>query len=316
MPRIRTVFMGTPAIATASLEALIADDQIDLVGIVAQPDRPRGRAMRLQAPPTKEVALARSIPVFQPESAKDLEFMRRIEALEPDVAVVMAYGQILRPKLLAIPKRGCVNIHTSLLPKYRGAAPIQWAVYHGEKETGITLIQMDRGMDTGPMIARESADIGDRETASELSERLSILAANLLLKSLPRYVAGDLPLEPQDDHLATMAPKLNKSDGHIDWSRDARAIDCQIRAFSDWPGAYADLRRHEEAPIRVKILSARPIPINATPGRPTLDDRKQLIIGCGSGALHVERLQRPGAKPMTAEAFLAGLPLDVSWVFE
>lgn len=316
MSRIRTVFMGTPAIATPSLEALIADERIDLVGVVAQPDRPKGRSMRRQAPPTKEVALARSLRVLQPESAKDPEFIASIEALEPDVAVVMAYGQILRPRLLAVPKHGCVNIHTSLLPKYRGAAPIQWAVYHGESETGITLIQMDPGMDTGPTIAKETTDIGDRETASELSERLSQIAASLLLEALPRYVAGELALEPQDDRLATMAPKLEKADGHIDWSRDARSIDCQIRAFSDWPGAYADLRRQNEPPIRIKILSASPTSDIGEPGRPLLENRRQLVIGCGADALRVERLQRPGAKPMTADAFLAGLPLDASWLFE
>jgi methionyl-tRNA formyltransferase len=235
------VFMGTAELSCASLEALAHDRQFQIAAVVTQPDRPKGRELRPQPSPVKMLAQKLDLPVLQPGRARDETFISELRGLAPDLIVVVAYGQILPPAILDLPRHGCLNVHTSLLPKYRGAAPIQWAMANGDAETGVTLMKMDAGLDTGPIVAQRRAPIQATDDSATLHDRLARLGAELLLATLPGYIAGKIQPRPQPAGGVSHAPKIKKEDGRIDWTLPAQVIANRLRAFTPWPGAYTFL---------------------------------------------------------------------------
>src|SRR3954470_1498983 len=255
MSKLRTVFMGSPEFAVPCLDALLATENV--VAVITQPDKPAGRGLGLQPPPVKERALAAGVPVMQPASVRKPPFADELRALEPDVCIVVAYGKILPPDVLATPKHGCLNVHASLLPKYRGAAPIQWAIIRGERETGVTLMQMDVGMDTGDMLLTRALPIDDWVTAGQLHTRLAPLGAELLLEGLGRLKAGTLEPRKQNDAEATMAPMLTKETGRVDFAAGGRAVRDLVRGCDPWPTAYTLLGGDPLKLFRPKIVSGR-----------------------------------------------------------
>ena len=303
----RIVFMGTPQFAVPSLMAL-ADAGYSIVGAFTQPDRPAGRGNRLTACPVKQTAQALGIPVFQFEKIRRPEGVAQMRALAPDLAVTAAFGQILTQELLDIPVHGTLNVHASLLPAYRGAAPINWCIINGEKKAGVTIMRTDAGIDTGDMLRAVSTPIGELETAGELTERLSVLGAKLLAETLPDYLAGRIVPQKQDPALASRQPMLDKSMGEIDWTRPATAIACQVRGLNPWPCAYTDM-----AEGRLKIYLARPMysDAQALPGTVIVSGaREGLVVRCGEGALEILELQAPGGKRMTAKTYLMGRTIE------
>lgn len=301
----KIVFFGTPAFAVPSLEALIRSGRPP-IRVVTQPSRPSGRGRRLQAPPVAQVAEAHGIPVLQPRRVRARPFLKSMEELGPQLAVVVAFGQIFPQALLDIPEHGCINVHASLLPAYRGAAPIQAALAAGEDTTGVTTMQMDAGMDTGPMLLERSLPIGEKETAEELSERLAVLGGELLLETLEALEEGRLRPRPQGEEGVSYAPQIRKGDGRVDWSSTACELSCRLRAFTPWPGLTAELRGDP-----VKILEAEPLPPSAegegTPGEYLALRGDHLAIRCAAETtLGVARLQRAGRKPLAARDFANG----------
>lgn len=279
-------------------------EQADVVTVITQPDRPKGRGMKLAPPPVKQLAERLGVPVLQPLKVRTPEFAESLRALAVDVAIVVAYGRILPPAVLNAPRLGCLNVHASLLPKLRGAAPIQWAIVRGERETGVCLMQMDEGMDTGPVLARASLAIDENETATELSGRLSALGATLVREQLPHALAGELPKLAQDHAQATLAPLLRKQDGAIDWSQPARAIHNLIRGFAPWPSAYSTLES-----ARIKLHKSRVLDeaaAHATPGQVLRADRDGVVVACGEGTLSILELQLDAGRRLAAAEFLAG----------
>jgi methionyl-tRNA formyltransferase len=305
---LRIVFMGTAELASASLRALLASRDFLVAAVVTQPDRRAGRDLKPQASPVKNIAVESSLPVFQPEKARDPEFIPQLAALAPDLIVVAAYGQILPQSILDLPRFGCVNVHASLLPKYRGAAPIQWAILNGDPETGVTIMKISAGLDAGDILTQEATAIGPEETTGELHHRLALLGAQLLVRTLPGYTAGTIPPTPQDNAAATHARKITKEDGRIDWTLPAAALRNRIRAFTPWPGAYADLTIRDKARL-VKFWRATVEPVQGHPGQILRADRSGIVIACGSDALRMEQLQIEGGRKMTAAEFLSGHPL-------
>jgi methionyl-tRNA formyltransferase len=296
---VRVLFYGTPTFALATLEALLR--RHDVVAVVTQPDRPAGRGQRAQASPVKAMAVARGLPAIQPVRLRDAGWAERLAEHEADVAVVVAFGQILPPDVLAVPRRGSINVHASLLPRYRGAAPIPWAIIRGERETGITTFQMDAGMDTGPVLLQRATPIGPDETAGELAARLAPLGAELLLETLERLDA--LVPRPQDHAAATLAPRLRKTDGVIDWSLPAVALAARVRGFNPWPGATT------RAPGgRLVIWRARVVPGQAPPGALVVGPGG-LAIGTGEGLLQPLEVQPENRRVMSWEAYLHGARL-------
>lgn len=299
---MRAIFFGTPELAVPSLEALV--DIAEVVRVICQPDRPAGRGMKLRSPPVKERALELGLSVEQPTKVKTAEFAASLRALEADVALVVAYGRILPKAVLEAPKRGCVNVHASLLPRWRGAGPIQWAIVHGDSETGVCLMQMDEGMDTGPVIACERTPIDPDETAAELGARLARMGAALVRDKLPDYVAGRITPTPQDPAAATMAPILTKEDGRIDWTAPARRVHDRVRGMSPWPGAFTELRGQ-----RVKVHKTEVRSEGGAAGEPGMILRAApsgIEVACGEGVLAILELQLEGRKRMSAAAHLAG----------
>ena len=279
-------------------------EQADVVTVITQPDRPKGRGMKLAPTPVKQLAERLGVPVLQPLKVRTPEFAESLRALAVDVAIVVAYGRILPPAVLNAPRLGCLNVHASLLPKLRGAAPIQWAIVRGERETGVCLMQMDEGMDTGPVLARASLAIDENETATELSGRLSALGATLVREQLPHALAGELPKLAQDHAQATLAPLLRKQDGAIDWSQPARAIHNLIRGFAPWPSAYSTLES-----ARIKLHKSRVLDeaaAHATPGQVLRADRDGVVVACGEGTLSILELQLDAGRRLAAAEFLAG----------
>lgn len=258
----------------------------------------------MRPPAVKVRALELGLDVWQPTKVRTGDFAERLRALEADVAVVVAYGRILPKAVLDAPRLGCVNVHASLLPRWRGAAPIQWSIVHGDRETGVTLMQMDEGMDTGPILATESTLIDRDDDAATLSARLSKVGAELLRRELPRYVAGELTPEPQDHASATMAPLLEKAHGRINWDQSARAVHDQIRGMNPWPGAHTILgKRH------IKVYRAIPStldPEGARPGEVTALDHEGILVACAKGTLEIQELQESGRKRVDARAFISG----------
>ena len=302
---MRIVFMGTPEFAVPSLKALL-DAGHGVVGVFTQPDRPVGRGHKLAACPVKKLAVERGVPVYQFERLRNEEGLACLRALAPDIVVTAAFGQILSQALLDVPKMGTVNVHASLLPAYRGAAPINWCILNGETRTGVTTMLTDAGVDTGAMLLRRETDIGEVETAAELSARLSQLGAELLIETLKGYIAGEIAPTPQDERLASRQPMLKKEMGLIDWTRSAKEIACQARGLDPWPSAWTDYLGGT-----LKIYRARPAVGEGEPGTVLRSSAKEgLFVACGEGALEVLEMQAPGGKRMSARAYLAGKKIE------
>lgn len=300
--------MGTPEFAVSSLRRLVEDGH-QVCGVFTQPDKPKNRGHKLMPSPVKEYAITQDIPVFQPQKARDGEAMGLVERLEPELIVVAAYGKILPEDLLDYPKYGSVNVHSSLLPKYRGAAPINWAVLNGETETGVTIMYMAKELDAGDIIAQASTAIGPEENAQELTARLAELGAGLLSDTIRSLEDGTAVRTPQDGSLQTYAPMLTKELSPIDWTRPARAIACQVRGLIPWPCAATDVISGE--PVKLYAVRETGEQTSARPGTITAAGKEGIDIACGDGkALRVLELQAQGGKRMTAGAYLLGHPLQ------
>jgi methionyl-tRNA formyltransferase len=300
--RLRTVFMGTPRFAVPSLAVLA--EAADVTLVLCNPDRPAGRGRSMASPPAKEEAVRRGIPVFQPEKARHPDAVARIAAEAPDLIVVVAYGHILPKSILDIPRIGCINVHASLLPKYRGAAPINWAVARGETTTGITIMRMDVGMDTGPMLHVREMPIGGEDTAETLFSKLSTLGAEALREALRKLREGTLEETPQDAALATYAPMLKKEHGRIDWGRPAGEVRNLVRGMTPWPSAFA-----VHAGKTLKVVSsavAGESGAAAEPGEIVALGRDGIAVACGEGVLLLQVVQPEGGKAMDAWAYSRG----------
>jgi methionyl-tRNA formyltransferase len=298
----RSVFFGTPAFAVPCLDALAEISEV--CGVVCQPDKPQGRGHVVAAPPVKARALELGLDVFQPEKVRDGALQAWLAERNVDVALVVAYGRILPGDVLRTPKMGCVNVHASLLPKYRGAAPITWAIVRGEAETGVTLMNMDEGMDTGDMLERFVTPIGPDETAGELSERLSALGARAVRKGLPRVIAGGYTPEPQDSARSTLAPILSKQDGRIDFSKSAVEVHNHVRGMSPWPGAFTRARGKIVKVHETRVSDAAKS--GAAPGEVILADKTGVIVACKTGSIELLRVQLEGKKPVRGTEWEGG----------
>ena len=301
---MRVVFMGTPDIAATCLKKILADG-FDVVGIYTQPDRPKGRGMKLVASPVKEVAVAAGIPVFQPENFREEETVEQLRALQPDICAVVAYGRILPQKVLDVPKYGCINIHASLLPKYRGSAPYQWAVLDGLTETGVTAMYLTREMDAGDIIDVSKTPIGENETAGELLDHLAVLGAELLSKTLTRFESGKVPATPQDAAGVSYAPMLDKSMCPIDWTKTAQQVHNHVRGLHPWPVATMELQGKT-----FKVHATRVVEGSGKPGEILSLTKTGLRIACGEGAVEITSLQAEGGKRMAAPDYFRGHPLE------
>lgn len=300
MQETKIVFMGSPDFAVPTLRALA--DKFTVVGVITQPDRPAGRGRKLTAPPVKVLAQELGLPIIQPQNLrKDPEAMAQLREWNPDVIAVAAFGQILRPAVLDLPPFGCINVHGSLLPRWRGAAPLNAAILHGDTETGITIMKMDAGLDTGPMISKRAISIRDDDTAGSLFNKMAELGAELLVETLPPYLRGELVPEPQDDSLSTYAPMLKKSDGELDFGHSAVELARKVRAFNPWPGTYF---QWSGTPLKVHIAH----PVEKTSpgiGVRTIHDQCP-AVGTAEGLLVLDQLQPAGKKSMAGEIFLRG----------
>ena len=300
----RVLFMGTPDFAVPSL-ATLADSSHDLVGVITQPDRPAGRGRRLVSSPVKRFAVERGLTVLQPSTLRATESVAAIFDMAPDVVVVAAYGLILPRAVLDIPTQGSLNVHGSLLPRYRGAAPITAAILAGEETTGVTIMLMDAGMDTGPMLSQSACPIGADDTAGDLTARLAISGASLLMATLPRWLAGEIEPQPQDSALATYAPMVRKQDGHIDWTRSARWIARQVRAYQPWPGATT---RWDGRSLKILEAQSVHIPVgDEDPGR-AVSWREGVAVVTGEGLLRLSQVQLAGKRALPMREFLHGHP--------
>lgn len=299
---MRVIFLGTPQFAVPSLQALVSAGH-EVLGVFTQPDRPKGRGNQLAESHVKAAARTLSLPVYQPERIRRPEAVEQLRSLAADLMVVVGYGQIIPQRIIDLPPHGILNVHASLLPKYRGAAPIQWAIANGEKQTGVTIMQIDAGLDTGDILLKASTEIGPDETAPELGERLATLGADLLIKAIKQIEAGCVHPEKQDDSQATLAPILKKEDGRINWRRPAQDIYNRLRGFDPWPGAYTTFRQQPLAVIR-----ATPTEAHSTLEAGKVEvGKRDLLVGCDDGtALQLWEVQPSGKKRMSAEAFVNG----------
>ncbi len=303
---MRIIYMGTPDFAVPVLESLL-DSRHEVVAVVTQPDKPKGRGKAMQFPPVKEKALEYDLPVYQPVKVRDEAFIKVLEAYVPDCIVVTAFGQILPKAILEMPKYGCVNVHASLLPAYRGAAPIQWVIINGEEKTGITTMQMDIGLDTGDMLLKAEVDITPEETGESLHDKLAAIGGPLLLETLNGLEAGTIVPEKQDDTLSCYAAMLKKDLGFIDWNKPAIEIERLIRGLNPWPSAYTKL-----AGKTLKIWSAEVIADNSScqPGQIVSAEGGRLLVQTGEGQLSLLEVQLEGKKRMPADAFLRGYTVE------
>ena len=296
---MRIVYMGTPDFAVPTLRALLGSTH-EVVGAFSQPDRPKGRGYKLVPPPVKELALSHGVPVYQPVKMRDGTALEILKKLKPDVIVVAAYGRILPKEILELPAYGCINVHASLLPRYRGAGPVQWSVINGEKITGVTTMFMGEGLDTGDILEQTQIAIGSEETAGELMDRLADLGAQLLLHTLTLLESGKAVRTVQDEALATYAPMLQKSDGELDFSQPAQKLHDRIRGVSPWPSAYSYLDGK-----RIKVHKSALLPdLSGESG--VIQEGKRLIVGCGEGSLELLEVQPEGGKRMSGQDFLRG----------
>ena len=301
---MRVVFMGTPDIAATCLKKILADG-FEVVGVYTQPDRPKGRGMKLVASPVKELALANNIPVFQPENFRQDETVEQLRSLQPDVCAVVAYGRILPQRVLDIPTKGCVNIHASLLPQYRGSAPYQWAVLDGLKETGVTAQHMAAKMDAGDIIDVAKTAIGENETAGELLDRLAVLGAELLSNTLTKFEMGTVCATAQDESKVSFAPMLDKSMCPIDWNKTAQQVHDHVRGLHPWPVATMELQSQ-----KFKVHATRIVDGSGEPGQILGLTKTGLKIACSQGAVEVLQLQAEGGKRMSAPDYFRGHPLE------
>lgn len=302
---MRVIFMGTPDIAATCLKKILADG-FEVVGVYTQPDRPKGRGMKLVCSPVKEAALAVGIPVFQPENFREEETVEQLRALKPDICAVVAYGRILPQKVLDVPALGCVNIHASILPKYRGSAPYQWAVLDGLAETGVTAQYMALKMDAGDVIDVAKTPIGENETAGELLDRLAVLGAGLLSKTLRRFENGAVTAIPQDEAEVSYAPMLDKTMCPIDWTKSAWQVHNHVRGLHPWPVATMELQGQ-----RFKVHATKVVEGSGKPGQVLRLTKTGLVIACGEGAIEVRSLQAEGGKRMAAPDYFRGHPLEL-----
>lgn len=296
--------MGTPDIAATCLKKILADG-FEVVGVYTQPDRPKGRGMKLVASPVKEVALAHDLPVFQPENFREEETVEQLRSLKPDICAVVAYGRILPQKVLDVPTYGCINIHASVLPKYRGSAPYQWAVLDGLTETGVTAMYLCREMDAGDIIDVSKTPIGENETAGELLDRLAVLGADLLSKTLTRFESGKVEAAPQNPAEVCFAPMLDKTMCPIDWTKTARQVHNHVRGLHPWPVATMELQGKT-----FKVHETRVVEGSGTPGQILGLTKTGLRIACGEGAVEILSLQAEGGKRMAAPDYFRGHPLE------
>ena len=302
---MRVVFMGTPDIAATCLKKIIGDG-FEVVGVYTQPDRPKGRGMKMVYSPVKEVALAHDLPVYQPENFREDETVQQLRQLQPDVVAVVAYGRILPQRVLDIPQKGCINIHASVLPSYRGSAPYQWAVLDGCKETGVTAMYLCREMDAGDMIDVAKTPIGENETAGELLDRLAVLGADLLSKTLGRMAQGNVEATAQDSSRATYAPMLDKTMCPIDWNKTAQQVHDHVRGLHPWPVATAEI-----GGTKFKIHSTVIVDGSGEPGKVLALTKTGLVVACGEGAVEIRSLQAEGGKRMAAPDYFRGHPLEI-----
>ena len=315
---MRIVFMGTPDFAVGALEAILqAGHQV--AAVVTQPDKPKGRGKEIQVPPVKACAMAHGIPVFQPVKVKEKEAVETLRGYNADIFVVAAFGQLLSEEILSMPEYGCVNIHASLLPKYRGAGPIQWAIINGEEKTGVTIMQMDKGLDTGDMLLKEEVVIDPKETGDSLHDKLAAVGAGLIVEALARLERGELVPEKQTEEETCYAKRLQKSMGRIDWQQSAGKLDCLIRGLISWPGAYTVLRGKNlkiweavagsgSAP---EDSAARPDPDAVLPGTVVAVTREAFYVKTGEGLLKILAVQPEGKKRMPVKEFLLGYQVKV-----
>ncbi|MGB5092051.1 MAG: methionyl-tRNA formyltransferase [Parvibaculum sp.] len=308
MTRLRLAFMGTPDFSVAVLDAILQAGH-DVVAVYSQPPRRAGRGMEEQPGPVHRYALDHGLPVKTPLSLKDAAEQQAFAALNLDVAVVVAYGLLLPEPILRAPKYGCLNIHASLLPRWRGAAPIQRAIMAGDSETGVMVMQMEKGLDTGPVLATTKLPIAPRETAGSLHDRLAVAGARLIVETLAQLPRGNLVAQEQSDRGITYAHKIDKAEAHIDWSQGAAHLDAHIRGLTPFPGAYFEIAREGKA-TRVKVIEAMPVAGKGHPGE-VLSLVDGITIACGEQALCLRHLQRAGARAMSADAFLRGFPLTI-----
>jgi methionyl-tRNA formyltransferase len=304
MTGLRIVFMGTPEFACPTLKALIERGE-QVVAVVTQPDRPKGRGQQTLPPPVKLLALEHGIPVLQPVKVRHPDAIEEIRALQPDLIVVVAFGQILPKALLDIPGKGCINVHASLLPRYRGAAPLNWCIINGESESGVTTMLMDVGLDTGDMLLKRSTPIGPDEDTLALHDRLSGIGAQLLVETIDLAAQGKLAPEKQDDALTCYAPMLKKEDGLIDWGKDACTIKNLVRGMIPWPGAFSYLDDKLLKVYRVQSAAG-----TGTPGEVLAAGRDGVEVACGEGSVLIYELQLEGKKRLPAAEFLAGCKLE------
>ncbi|MEI8293414.1 MAG: methionyl-tRNA formyltransferase [bacterium] len=308
---MRVVFCGTGEIGLPALQALLDSKKYDVPGVITQPDKPAGRDLKPRASAIKLLALERGIPVHQPPKLRDAASLDMLRGLNPDVLVVVAYGQILPKSVLELPRLGCLNLHASLLPRHRGASPIHAAILAGDAKTGMTVMYMDGGLDTGDILLEEALEIGPQETTGQLHDRLASLAAPCLLRALDLLTAGTAPRTQQDLQSATYAPKLKKSDGWLDWTRPAPELALRIRAMSPWPGTFGRIAGHV-----LKIHSAMESSACGEPGTVLQADANALVVACGTGSLSFESVQLEGRKRLRASDFLRGFPLAPGAVFD
>ena len=302
---MRVVFMGTPDIAATCLKKILADG-FEVVGVYSQPDRPKGRGMKMVFSPVKEVAITNNIPVFQPENFRADEDVETLRALNPDVVAVVAYGRILPQRVLDIPTKGCINIHASLLPQYRGSAPYQWAVLDGLTETGVTAQHMALKMDAGDIIDVAKTPIGENETAGELLDKLAVLGADLLSRVLTKFENNDVARVPQNEAEVSFAPMLDKSMCPIDWNKTAQQVHNQVRGLHPWPVATMELKGQ-----KFKVHATRIVDGKGKPGEILGLTKTGLVIACGEGAVEILQLQAEGGKRMAAPDYFRGHPLDL-----
>ena len=309
---MRVVFMGTPDFAVGTLEAIIKEEH-EVVGVVTQPDKPKGRGKNMQFTPVKEVAIANQIPVYQPLKVKEPEFIEELAKLNPEVIVVVAFGQILPKAILDMPKYGCVNVHASLLPKYRGAAPIQWAVIDGETESGVTTMLMDVGLDTGDMLKKTVIPLDKEETGGSLHDKLAVAGADLLIETLKELEAGTAVRTKQDDSLSNYAKMLDKQLGCIDFSKSAEEIERLIRGLNPWPSAFTGLDGKT-----LKIWAATVIDKEADGefGEKVELTKAEILVKTGEGLLQLNEVQLEGKKRMETDAFLRGYPVKVGTILK
>ena len=307
---MRVLFMGTPDIATVCLQKLI-DEKYDIIGVVTQPDKPQNRGKKLGMPPVKELALKYDIPVYQPIKARDEEFVATLKELNPDIIVVVAFGQILPKSILDIPKFGCINVHVSLLPKYRGAAPINWVIINGEEKTGVTTMYMDEGLDTGDMILTEEFDLDDEITAGELHDKMKDRGADVLIETLKQIEKGTAHRIPQNHEEFTYAPMMNKALGEINWSKSAREIHNLVRGVNPWPSAYTTYEGSTMKVWKTEVLNETS---DKEPGTILKVDKDGIRISTKDNVVLVKEIQMPGKKRVLVSEYIKGNNINTNTI--